>query len=64
VDTKLFFNARELAESLGVSVRTLMRLRSSGKLPKPARLGRRLVWRVRDIEQWADRLAEDGRGQA
>jgi len=60
---KLLLNRKELAQSLGISQRTVSRLLSAGKLPKPARLGRRLVWRVRDIQEWADKLADNERRQ-
>lgn len=32
-------NARQLADVLGLSVRTVRRLDSSGKLPRPLRIG-------------------------
>ena len=48
----LAFSAAELAQRLGVSLRHMRRLDSSGKLPKPVRLGRCCRWPVQEIEAW------------
>jgi predicted DNA-binding transcriptional regulator AlpA len=48
----LLLSARMLAKRLAVSVRTLWRLRSSGKLPEPVRLGGAVRWRAADIDAW------------
>jgi predicted DNA-binding transcriptional regulator AlpA len=45
-------SAQNLANSLGISVRTLWRLRNGGKLPRPVQLGRSLRWRADEIEKW------------
>lgn len=58
---KLFFNRQELAHSLGLSSRTVARLLSAGKLPRPIRLGRRLLWRAEDVRRWAAELPTEGR---
>jgi excisionase family DNA binding protein len=50
----LLLSARTLAERLGVSVRTLWRLRTSGKLPQPVRLGGAIRWRAGEIEAWIE----------
>lgn len=36
-----------------MSTRSFWRLVSSGKAPKPFKLGRRAVWRVSDLTAWA-----------
>lgn len=48
----LLMSAQTLAKRLEVSVRTLWRLRSSGKLPVPVRVGGAVRWRAADIEAW------------
>lgn len=50
----LLVSAQMLAKRLQLSVRTLWRLRSAGKLPKPVRLGGSVRWRVTDINAWVD----------
>ncbi|MFC1636131.1 helix-turn-helix transcriptional regulator [Planctomycetota bacterium] len=46
--------AKELAEMLSLSVRTVWRLRSAGKLPQPVMVGGSCRWRVSDIEGYLD----------
>lgn len=44
---------RELAQKLGVGLRTLHRLKAQGVLPQPMRIGTRLVrWRASEIDSW------------
>ena len=43
----LLLSAQTLAKRLAVSIRTLWRLRSAGKLPPPVRLGGAVRWRGR-----------------
>lgn len=45
-------SAQSLARRLEISVRTLWRLRSAGKLPKPVKLGGNVRWRTNDIDEW------------
>jgi len=48
-------NKKQLADLLGVSLKTLDRWTQRGILPPPARLGRRLKrWRRIDIERWIE----------
>jgi excisionase family DNA binding protein len=47
-------SARTFAKRLGVSVRTLWRLRSSGKLPQPVRLGGTIRWRSAELDAWIE----------
>lgn len=42
----------EVAEKLRVSVRTVWRLHSSGRIPKPLRLGNNVRWRSNEIADW------------
>ena len=41
-----------IAQMLGVSPRHVRRLCDSGRMPRPARLGRLLRWQRAGIEQW------------
>lgn len=45
-------SAQTLAKRLRVSVRTLWRLRSAGKLPRPLRIGHSIRWRADEIDAW------------
>jgi excisionase family DNA binding protein len=48
----LLITARKLAQLLGVSTRTLWRLRSAGQLPEPMRLGGAVRWRFDEVREW------------
>ena len=52
INQTLALTAEELAERMGVSLRHVRRLDSSGQLPKPVRLGRSVRWPVSEIEAW------------
>ena len=47
--------AKELARLLAVSPRTVWRMRDSGHLPAPLRLGGAIRWRAADIREWIAR---------
>lgn len=54
-------NVREVAELLGVNVRTIWRLAQRGEIPAPIRLGDRVVrWRLSDLREHLDRKAAGG----
>ena len=46
--------AEQLGGILGVSVRTVWRLRSAGKLPLPVQLGGSIRWKRGEVEAWID----------
>jgi predicted DNA-binding transcriptional regulator AlpA len=46
-------NVQEAARFLGLSVSTLNKLRLSGNGPRYMKLGRRVLYDLRDLEQWA-----------
>ncbi len=50
----LVMPARELARLLGVSIRQIWRLSSSGKLPKPLRLGGSVRWSLKEIKAFVE----------
>lgn len=43
-------NAGQVAKMLGVSVRQVWRLHTTGRLPKPVRLGNCVRWRRAEVE--------------
>lgn len=44
--------ATRAAQLCGVSRATWYSLQKAGRLPKPVRLGRRVLWRVEELHQW------------
>ncbi|MBL8827914.1 MAG: helix-turn-helix domain-containing protein [Planctomycetaceae bacterium] len=51
-DESALITAGELAQLLRVSKRTLWRLRSSGAVPSPLRLGGNVRWSLDQIRKW------------
>jgi len=47
-------NCRQVALLLGVSVRSVYRLRDGQRMPRPVRVGTLLRWREGDLRQWLD----------
>jgi excisionase family DNA binding protein len=48
----LLLRARDVAQLIQVSLRTLWRMRSAGQLPAPVTLGGGVRWRYEEIKQW------------
>ena len=48
----LLVNASDVAHLLKISTRTLWRMRSTGQLPLPVRLGGAVRWRLDEIQNW------------
>ena len=48
----IVLNAARVAERLGLSVSTLAKLRLSGAGPAYVKLGRRVVYRPSDVDEW------------
>ncbi|MBS0263432.1 MAG: helix-turn-helix domain-containing protein [Planctomycetes bacterium] len=48
----LLITARQLADKLQISTRTLWRMLSAERLPAPIRVGGIVRWRANDIERW------------
>lgn len=59
VPPALLADARRLAVLLCAGVRTVRTWDAAGKLPKPLRIGGRVVWRVDEIRAWIDAGAPD-----
>ncbi len=52
-----YIRAKALAPLLGISVVTLWRWSSAGKMPKPVKLGERVTaWRAEDIRGWMKKV--------
>ena len=47
-------SAESLAQMIQVSVRTVWRLRSSGKLPRPVKVGGSIRWRADEVQNWIE----------
>ena len=50
----LLITAGQLAGLLQVSTRTLWRMSSAGRLPKPIRVGGIVRWRLEEVERWIE----------
>ncbi len=48
----LLVRADEVARMMGVSERTLWRLASAGRVPRPVRIGRNTRWRKAEVADW------------
>ncbi|GMU24676.1 MAG: hypothetical protein AMXMBFR13_47490 [Phycisphaerae bacterium] len=48
----LAVDARRVAELLGVSLSHIRRMDSSGKLPRPIRMGHAVRWSYEDLTEW------------
>ncbi len=51
----LLVPAEELARLLAVSTWTLHRLRLTGEIPPPLKIGRSARWRMDEVRSWIDR---------
>lgn len=52
----------EVAEKTGVSENTLRFWRLQGRGPKSAKLGRRIVYKEADVDEWLEAQFADSRG--
>jgi excisionase family DNA binding protein len=50
----LLLTALQTARSLGVSVATLYRLHSAGRIPLPVKLGRSVRWNASELKKWTE----------
>ncbi|MGI6414765.1 MAG: helix-turn-helix transcriptional regulator [Thermoguttaceae bacterium] len=51
-DEPALITAPELARMMRISVRTLWRLRSSGQLVEPIKVGGNTRWRLDEVRRW------------
>ncbi len=49
---KFALSAEEVAGALGISRAHVFKLHSSGRLPRPVKLGRAVRWPRKDLEEW------------
>jgi len=49
---ELAADAKGAARLIGVSERLWRRLHAEGKVPRPIRLGKRVLWSVAELERW------------
>lgn len=55
----MVLSAMRLSQRLGVSLRHIRRMDSAGKLPRPVRLGKVVLWKVDEINAWLNAGAPD-----
>ena len=56
--------AREVCGALRISLATLYRAVSTGRLPKPVKIGERATrWRAGDLAEFIDGLGKPGKGR-
>ncbi len=51
-DAESLWSPQQLADYLGVSVRTVYKWRARGDVPDPIRIGKLVRFRLSDIEAW------------
>ena len=56
VQVRHLLTVKEVAERLGVGVRTVWRWTRTGELPPPVRRGRIVRWKTTDIERFVRQL--------
>jgi len=50
-----YMSSTEVADTLGVCLRTVLRWSNDGRMPAPVRMGRRFVrYRRTEIQEWID----------
>lgn len=49
---KMALSAEEVADALGISRAHVFKLHSTGRLPRPVKLGRTVRWSRKDLEDW------------
>lgn len=56
MEEKMLIDAKEVAQRLGVSLRKLEYLISAGNAPAYTRIGRTRKWRLKDVDEWIEKL--------
>lgn len=51
---RILISARELSELLNCSLRHVLNMDSTGRIPRPIRLGKLVRWRIDDINAWLE----------
>jgi len=56
---KILLDKQETCAAVSLSQSTIRLMVLDGRFPNPVRVGSRVLWRVKDIEEWADKLANN-----
>lgn len=59
MEEKMLIDAKEVAQRLGVSLRKLEYLISDGSAPVFTRIGRTRKWRLKDVDEWIEKLYQE-----
>ena len=54
METNLMGGVDTTAKMLDVSARTILRLRDSGRMPQPVKIGKCIRWRLADVTAWIE----------
>jgi excisionase family DNA binding protein len=54
MSTPALLTVKEVAETLGLSERTVYRLADMGKMPRPVKIGAAVRWRRSELNQWIE----------
>ncbi|MCA9012138.1 MAG: helix-turn-helix domain-containing protein [Planctomycetaceae bacterium] len=54
LSNQVLLTARQVANLLNISTRTLWRLKSAGKIPPAIRVGNSVRWRREDLNSWIE----------
>lgn len=52
-ETQILLSDKDVSEMLGISKRSVWNLRNKGEIPPPIKVGRRTLWKRKEIEEWA-----------
>jgi prophage regulatory protein len=54
MSTPVLLTVKEVAETLGLSERTVYRLADMGKMPRPVKIGAAVRWRRNELDTWIE----------
>ena len=52
--TRRYLNTQEAADYLGISPKTLSKMRGGGGGPRYSKAGRRVIYDIRDLDSWVE----------
>lgn len=58
--TERYLSITEAAERYHVSVSTIRRWKAQGRLPEPYKMGRRVLWKISDLDAWDEEARRSG----
>ena len=56
---KILMSKTETSKSVSLSPSTISRMIADDRFPKSVKIGDRVMWRVKDLEEWAEKLANN-----